>query len=508
MIWAFFGVVALVAGVLCYLGARTWQPWHLVILFFVMMSMSGLLVLTAMTLKTHKEWREEYDRLEQQVASAEEAVNRLKTSNSLLPEEEALASLPAVTNELGRTVVDRGRVWRNVSPTAVEGNRITLSMVGWGNRRCARVGLPAEEELEPVPAPDAAGAEGADAAPAIPPHQIDPSMELYVFQEKPITEFDAALQAVLFGDSDLVQRDTEGVCKLPTSFLGDFRVVESTAETIVIESLVPFDEFQQQAVADAQGTTWSLYELMPQDSREIFAGLDADALSLLLPENMTGLSPDGYQDLIKRYLRDEQPADAGDPMDRTWTKVRFVQDHSIDVDLDEADTGAENSFDPSGLAQLPHLRHGGPVEFSQGSEEPYYYFDTETANRLVADGRCELTDDPPIYRRPLRDYELHFQQTQLDLDRLAEQIATLEADSIRVIAATEKTKAQIAYRTAEKEKLTSDLENYKQELSAVNRLRDELQSRRDQQKQEISRLYRANQEMESQLTVQVDARLR
>ncbi len=500
MIWAFFGVVALVAGVLCYLGARTWQPWHLVVLFFVMMAMSGLLVLAAMTLNTHKYWREEYRRLEQQVTTAQEAVDRLRLGNSLLPADEAMASLPAVTGELGRTVVDRGRVWRNVSPTDVQGNRITLSMVGWGDRRCARVGLAPEEGIEPEPDPAAEGEEGAAAGPGALPHHIDPLMVVYVFQETPITEFDETLKAVLFGDSDLAERDTEGVCKLPTSFLGDFRVVESNDATIVIESLAPLDEFQLQAVQNIQGTTWALYELMPLDKHEIFVGFDANALGLVIPEDMTGLSPDGYQDLIQSYLRDQQPAGAGDPPDRTWTKVRFVQDHAIDVDLDNADTGAETSFDPSGRAQLPHLRHGGPIEFKRGDE---IYLDTETANRLVREGRCELTDEPPMYMRLLRDYVLYFHQTQFELDRLEEQIATIETDSIGVVAAAQKAQAQITYRTAEKEKLTNDLGNFKRELTAVNELRSSLQTQQDQQRQEIRRLFHANRDMERQLTVQL-----
>ena len=499
MIWAFFGVVALVAGVLCYLGAKTWQPWHLVVLFFVIMAMSGLLVLAALTLNTHKYWREEHQRLEQQVTSTQAAVDRLKLSNSLLTADEAMTNLPAVTSELGRTIVDRGRVWRNVSPTDVQGDRITLSMVGWGDRRCARVGLAAEEELEPIPEPASEDEEGAAAAPSVPPHQIDQSMVVYVFQETPITAFDEAHRAVLFGDSDLAERDTEGVCRLPTSFLGDFRVVESNDATIVIESLAPLDEFQQQAIQNASGTTWALYELMPLDKHEIFVGLDANSLNLLMPADLTGLSPDGYDDLVQRYSRDQQPADAGDPPDQTWTKVRFVQDHTIDVDLEEADTGAETSFDPSGRAQLPHLRHGGPVEFTNGDE---VYLDTETANRLVREGRCELTDEPPIYARPLRDYVLHFHQTQFELERLAEQIATLETDSIGVVAAAEKAQAQIAYRTAEKEKLTSDLENFKRELSVVNEVRSSLQTQRDRQRQEISRLYRANRDMERLRTVE------
>ena len=108
-----------------------------------------------------------------------------------------------------------------------------------------------------------------------------------------------------------------------------------------------------------------------------------------------------------------------------------------------------------------------------------------------------------MYMRLLRDYVLYFHQTQFELDRLEEQIATIETDSIGVVAAAQKAQAQITYRTAEKEKLTNDLGNFKRELTAVNELRSSLQTQQDQQRQEIRRLFHANRDMERQLTVQL-----
>ena len=525
MIWAFFGVVALIAGVLCYLGARSWPAWHVVVLFFLLVSMAGLLVLASMALKTHKEWRMEHAQLEQQVLAAERSISELRDSNSLLSDEAALNSLPGVTEALSETVIDRGRVWRNVSPTEIQAAQVSLDMSNWGDRRCARVGLGDDEELEPEPDPTVEGEGEAEAAPAVAAatHQLSVSMIVYAFVEKPITELDETRRSALFGEqSSLVENDTAGVCKLPSTYVGDYRVTAVDNNQVVIVPLSPPDEFHQQALSDSQGKTWTLYELMPLDSHQVFpvAGSsvvddededddEADGgasdplqarrelLMALMPQaSMPGLAQEDYERLIDRYVRDRTRAAAGDPPTETLTHVRFLQEHSIDVDLEAADPGAESSYDPSGRAQLPHLRHGTAVTYQQGDEQ---YFDTETAERLVREGHAEVTDEPPLYSRPLVDYVLFFQQNQMQLDRLAIQIATLTADSRDVMLAAEKADAQIAYRTAEKTKLESDRENLQREMSSLNTLLAELREERSVQKTEIANLFRMNRQLENQL---------
>ena len=543
MIWAFFGVVALIAGVLCYLGTKSWPIWHMVVVFFLFMSMAGLLVLASMALKTHREWGEEFAEYERKVLDAEQAIARLGESNSLLSSQEALNNLPGVTEALSETVIDRGRVWRNVTPADVQPERITLDMTNWGDRRCARVGLGDEEEFEPEPEAvegegGAAGESGAAAPAAISTHQISESMILYAFRETPISELNAEQRTALFGEnSTLVENDTNGVCRLPTVFISDLRVVEVNENNVVVAPLSTLDEFQQTALADSQGATWTLYELMPLDGHQVFTNLgngaaaigndgevddgevdDGDVddgegsdvvgtdvvgtdgvgeqpsadplfarrrlLTALIPQaSMPGISQADYDQLIDNYARDQRPAAAGDPPTETLTQVRFLQEHSIDVDLEDSESGAETSYDPSGRAQLPHLRHGSAVTFQPGDEQ---YFDAETAQRLVREGRCELTDAPKLYSRPLVDYVLFFHENQMQLDRLANQITTLTADSRDVIAAAEKARGQIAYRTAEKAKLESDRENFQREVSIVNNLLAKLQIQRKVQQEQIS----------------------
>ncbi len=516
MIWAFFLVVAILAGVICYLGARMWPTWHVVVLFFLLMSLSGLLVLSAMVLKTHKAWQEEVASLESSVNTARQAVEKLEARDSLLSTPERLASIPGASAELSRLVMDRGRVWRNASLSGFAEGRATLDMTNWGNRRCARVGTGEEEELEPEPDPAAEGGEGTEGKPAVAAtHHISPPMVLYVFAEIPTNEMDPAQRAAAFGkESVLVERDANGQCKLPSAYVGNFRVVEVNENNVVVTPLSPLDE---QVLANSEGATWTLYERMPLDSHTVFADLGRtsddeslddesmadivklrrEALTALIPmESMSGMNQADYDRLIDNYARDLTPAEDGDPPSHTLTQVRFVKAYTIDVDLEDAGVGTNTSYDPSGRATLPHLRHGSAVTYEPGDEQ---YFDTLTAERLTdpnKNGPCELTDKPRLYSRPLVDYVLFFGRLRAERERLEGQIATLSTDYDDVLASQKRVESQIAYRTQEKEKLASDRSNLQNEASVLAAVVGDLQKRRDDQKAEITSLFHANRSLE------------
>ena len=66
-------------------------------------------------------------------------------------------------------------------------------------------------------------------------HSIEQGAIIYLFAETPVSELTAEHQAILFGESELPQKDTEGVCKIPTGYLGDFQVKEVAGESITLE---------------------------------------------------------------------------------------------------------------------------------------------------------------------------------------------------------------------------------------------------------------------------------
>ena len=131
-----------------------------------------------------------------------------------------------VSNEVRRTLADRGRVWRNLVPTDLVDQTITLDASNWGDEACQRVGVGAdfdefdvpedEEPPEPIPAEGDAAAAAGPAKPL----GLQSNAIVFAFQETPIGSLPEPIQQVLFGENPLPRRDRTGLCKIPTVLPG------------------------------------------------------------------------------------------------------------------------------------------------------------------------------------------------------------------------------------------------------------------------------------------------
>ena len=265
------------------------------------------------------------------------------------------------------------------------------------------------EELEPIPDPAAEGQGEPATKLATEPHQIVPGMVLFVFQELSIAHFSEEQRQALFADSELPSRDTQGVCRLPAFYLGNFHVTAVAEDTVTIEPILPLDELQQQLVVSKQ-PTWALHETMPVDGHAIMGGLSPEQIQDVLtpPEVLQGIvnvPPEAVAAITRAYVRDGQPAEPGDLPERTGRKVKFLKDHEIAVDVEGEEGGTDKSYDPSGRALLSYLRQGRPTQFQAGQEA---FFDAVTADRLEQQGIVEFLDEPAVYVRPLRSYDYEF----------------------------------------------------------------------------------------------------
>ena len=90
----------------------------------------------------------------------------------------------------------------------------------------------------------------------------------------------------------------------PEGFLGEFQVTDAAEKSIGLMPNMQMSERQLKRVSSSGGN-WTLYEVMPVDRHDVFAGLDKAALEKMLPA-----------DKVDEYLKDGQPAQAGDPADR------------------------------------------------------------------------------------------------------------------------------------------------------------------------------------------------
>ena len=126
-------VLAIVYMVMAYVSSRVWQVGHLIAIVGIVIMTCCFAWLAAMSLKTHQKWQSEYAKL----------------STDLAAELERQAALPDITElreELGRELLDRGRVWRSVTPgpAAVDNNQLksmVVVMANWGQTQCTKIGV-------------------------------------------------------------------------------------------------------------------------------------------------------------------------------------------------------------------------------------------------------------------------------------------------------------------------------------------------------------------------------
>jgi hypothetical protein len=342
--------------------------------------------------------------------------------------------------------------------------------------------------LDPEPEPEG--------QPAARPHNIGANMVVHLFQETSLLALDEATQSALFPGNDLPLRDTQGFCKVPSQYLGVFQVTAVTADSVTLQPTLPLDATQSELIQARQGT-WALYELMPVDAHEIWTGVTEEQLKALIQQQDTGLPDDEYVALLQEYGRDGTEGRDADPPERKGTKVKFLKDHSVDVDAEGGEAGISgHRFNTSGQAVSAPLRQGRPTEFVAGDE---VVIDSETAQTLIGEGVCELVANQAVYVRRLRDYEHDFHQLALRFESLNDQIAVVERDTKTVEEAHAKAQNQLRSREDEKQKLEADLSHWEHEVDQLKQYLTELTDQRQKQRARLSHLYRANGLLASQL---------
>jgi hypothetical protein len=87
-------------------------------------------------------------------------------------------------------------------------------------------------------------------------------------------------------------------------YLGEFRVSAAAAQEATLMPVLPLDDFERARLTASRGP-WIVYERMPADRHEVFAGLSEEALKQKLP-------PQSVED----YLRHGKEAGPDDPEER------------------------------------------------------------------------------------------------------------------------------------------------------------------------------------------------
>jgi hypothetical protein len=443
---------------LTYMNTKTWRWLHVTMTFLVFVASFAFCVYAAMTLKTRAKWIKDHDSLQTQLDNTQQDIERVTRGDA--------ESLFAVREEVARTVLDRGRVWRGTVPQ-IDPRTGAIQVLT----------SPPPDPSNPAPAPPTK-------------NNIQPKTILHAFRE--------------------AQKSPESPM-VPAAYIGEFRVTNATDNTV---TLIPtMDLLPEQVAAGRTAGTWVLYESMPVDGHKWFEGSEAertgpiaDALSAELQ-----MTPPQRQQLAAQlappYLRDGKEAEPTDPPENVWYEVKFDQEFEVVVDAPVLNTVDSEPFNTEGQAVQPRLRRQGDTPENAGKvvfgpkegQIPTAVLDQQTAESLFERGICKR-DAKRIYRRKLTDYERKFRSINERNVEINGRIGQLKLDNQAMLAATAKAGEQQALVEDLKTKANEDLEKVRYESRELEKYTAALSGRLTAVQAELSQLYRSNKAISRELS--------
>jgi hypothetical protein len=264
--WLYVVIGLILASfVVAFFSARTWHWGHVIVVVGIVLATFGFMLLAAETLRINRVYRTAINQKTQQLEAITAANNALEkgTNNTgiisslrsepepnvvNIPENaESIPSLDELDHEILLATRRRGRVWRNVAPAGVDQSGVKVNL----------------------PAPTPAG--------------LNNNTIVYLFEE---------------GPAQLPAADGKPQGK---QYLGEFRVTAVAGQQATLAPVQPLDQFEQQRLTTSRGP-WVIYETMPQDRHEIFAGMTEEVLKQKLPASS-----------VQEYIRHGKEATADDP---------------------------------------------------------------------------------------------------------------------------------------------------------------------------------------------------
>ena len=483
------GLLVLFFIFLTYMNTKTWRWVHVTMMFLVFAASLAFLYYASATLKTRATWVKAHDQTEKQVNDLRLQVEKL-TRGDPLEVEQKTASVSSKREELSRTVLDRGRVWRGCQLINVNAQEGTMTVA-------TSVAPPPPDPNQPAPA----------APPPTKKNLIEAKTVLHAFREGAQKPDGSGFPERYF-------------------YIGEFQATAVTDTSVTLVPTMTLSPAQVQfATANLPARPgppiWTLYEVCPIDGHEWLAGRSTEELQKLIPQAETGLPKDQYDKLIQSYVRDGQKADkATDPPENIWVQIKFTKPYEIPVDAATVNSIDSEPFNSQGLAVLDRLRKAQPgkepasVKFGPGADQiQTAVVDQQTFEKLKAEGVCEEVE--LIYHRKLTDFERAFRGLYHRSVELASRLRQLEADNKAITTATEKANTQSKLLDDLKAKLTADFEKANFELAELTKYAAALETKLTDTQKELSQLYKANKalsremnETSARLTEEINRRTR
>ena len=468
---AFLIILVLAFGFFMWKSRDTWRWYHITAASLALLLGILFLFPTAGTLKSRSAWHKYKEDLEAQLTRLETEQATLKYGDS------SVAGALELQERLNRFSLEAGRRWQNLRarPGAAPASVVLV-------RTAPTPEVPpgmAPEEVAPPAAADAAAA----AAPAGNEPLIPQGLIVYGFAE--------TMQPNI-------------AVPIPTFFLGEFRVTASTPTEVTIEATGPLEATQVQAITSGQAQSWSLYELLPLDSHDLFVApgseptedavfgrIEEETVNQLLGRGVT-------PETISKYLRDGSRALPDDPPASRWVKIEFTKAHSIVVDSPEKRGALDGGFfDGTGQAVDSRLQRGedGAVAFKTADQ---IIVKEEAANELIELGVAKLVDT--YYFRPLNDYRFVLRRIRLRLDELETRRQELVFEQKVLEDAIAATVAMLAANQEAKLNLEKDLAQIQIEQAAIAGYNGQVKESLAATRQRLSGLYRDNLQLRDELS--------
>jgi hypothetical protein len=267
-------VLALASFVVAFFSARTWHWGYVVVVELIFLATMGFFLLASETVRINavlrtqvKETQKKLDTFEAQNDALQNGTDNSTIIGQLSNQEppvkttkdeqgdEKIESIADLDHKLLIAARLRGRVWRNVkgSPPNAQTGAVSVSL---------------------------AAATVAGAAPT--PAGIKPQTIVYVFEDGP------------------AQAPDEKGAPRGAQYLGEFSVATAGPQQASLVPVLPLDQFERGRLTKSR-VPWIIYETMPLDRHEIFAGKSEKELQQLLPKKT-----------VNEYIRDGKPSTADD----------------------------------------------------------------------------------------------------------------------------------------------------------------------------------------------------
>jgi hypothetical protein len=473
---AFLIILVLAFGFFMWKSRDNWRWFHITSASLALLLGIIFLFPTAGTLKSRSAWHKVKEDLEAQLTRLESEQLTLKHGDP--PDSPDGNGALALKEQLNRYSLEAGRRWQNLRP---QPGASPASVTLVRSTQPAELPPGMEGTQPPNDAPAGGAAPAAGNLPLIPQGLV-----VYAFAE--------TMQ--------------NGIpVPVPTFYLGEFRVTASTPTQVTIEATARLEGPQAQAITGAQAASWSLYELLPLDSHEIFlrpqttvsdnaifGDVDGDLVRSSLSRGVTDAT-------IQKYLRDGTPSSPDDPPSTRWVKIEFTRAHGIVVDSPEQRGALDGGFfDASGQAVDSRVQRrgegpaGGTVQFAAGDQIIVL---EEAANELIEQNVAKLLNT--YYVRPLNDYLFVLRRIRLRLNELEIRKTELEFEQKVLEDAIAATVSMLATNQEAKLNLEKDLAQLKIEQAAIAQYNSTVKETLTNTRQRLSGLYQDNLRLRNEL---------